>query len=367
MGHKTVLHAQHHALGARLVDFSGWDMPLHYGSQVEEHHRVRQSAGMFDMSHMTIVDVSGAQARSYLRHLLAADVAGLRQKGQALYSVMLNEKGGVIDDLIVYLMTEPDASGEWYRIVANSSSREKDLRWMADQALRFDVALTEQPELAMIAIQGPKARQRVEQVVSESRARLLSELKEFSGQESEGWFIARIGYTGEDGLEVMLPEEEAVDFWQQLLDAGVTPCGLAARETLRLEAGLSRYGAELDETVSPLAAGMLRGLDLEPKERLFVGREALEAVQAGGVTCRQAGLVMAGEAPLSAGQKVLVDGNAVGEVTSACVSPTLGCVIALARVPVSAADAAEVEVSGKRVQVQVVTPPFVRHGEKVFA
>jgi aminomethyltransferase len=367
MGHKTALHAQHHALGAKLVDFSGWDMPLHYGSQVEEHHRVRQSAGMFDVSHMTIVDVSGAQARSYLRHLLANDVASLQQKGKALYSAMLNEQGGVIDDLIVYLMTEPDTSGEWYRVVVNCGTREKDLRWMADQALRFDVELTEQPELAMIAIQGPKARQRVEQIVSESRARLISELKPFFGQESEGWFIARTGYTGEDGLEIMLPEEDAADFWQQLLDAGVAPCGLGARDTLRLEAGMNLYGADMDEETSPLEAGMGWTLALEPAERRFVGRDALEALKARGVERKLVGLVLNERGVLRAHQTVVVEGVGEGEITSGSFSPTLGCSIALARVPVATGSSAEVEMRGKRVPVQVVKPPFVRHGEKVFS
>jgi aminomethyltransferase len=367
MGHKTALYEQHHALGAKLVDFSGWDMPLHYGSQVEEHHKVRQSAGMFDVSHMTVVDVSGAQARSYLRHLLANDVALLRQKGKALYSGMLNEKGGVIDDLIVYLMTEPDSSGEWYRVVVNCGTRDKDLLWMADQAVRFDVTLTEQPDLAMIAVQGPKARQRVEQVVSESRARLISELKPFVGQESEGWFIARTGYTGEDGLEIMLPEEEAADFWQHLLDAGVAPCGLGARDTLRLEAGMNLYGSDMDESVSPLAAGMGWTIAWEPAERDFVGRAALEAQKAAGVAERQVGLVLTERGVLRSHQKVVVDGLGEGEITSGSFSPTLGHSIALARVPAGIGSDAEVEVRGKRVRVQVVKPPFVRHGEKVFS
>ncbi len=367
MVHKTALHAQHQALGAKLVDFSGWDMPLHYGSQVEEHHKVRQSAGMFDVSHMTIVDVAGAQARSFLRYLLANDVARLEKKGKALYTGMLNEQGGVIDDLIVYLMTEPGASGEWYRLVVNCGTREKDLRWMADQALRFDVTLTEQPELAMVAIQGPKARQRVEQVVSESRARMISELKPFFGQESEGWFIARTGYTGEDGLEIMLPEDEVVDFWQQLVEAGVAPCGLGARDTLRLEAGMNLYGSDMDESVSPLEAAMGWTLALEPADRQFIGREAVEKMKAEGVPRRLVGLVLTERGVLRGHQKVIVDGVGEGEITSGSFSPTLGYSIALARVPAGTGDEVDVEMRGKRIPVKVVRPPFVRNGEKVFS
>jgi len=367
MGYKTALYEQHRALGAKMVDFGGWEMPLHYGSQVEEHHKVRQGAGMFDVSHMTVVDVSGAQARSYLRYLLANDVARLRQKGKALYSGMLNERGGVIDDLIVYLMTEPDASGEWYRVVVNCGTRDKDLRWMADRAVRFDVTLTEQPDLSMIAVQGPKARQRVEQVVSESRANLISELKPFVGQESEGWFIARTGYTGEDGLEIMLPEEDAADLWQRLLDAGVAPCGLGARDTLRLEAGMNLYGADMDEEVSPLVAGMDWTIAWEPAERDFVGRTALEQQKAAGVSERQVGLVLTERGVLRPHQKVVVEGLGEGEITSGSFSPTLGHSIALARVPAGTGQDAEVEMRGKRVPVQVVKPPFVRHGDKVYS
>jgi len=367
MGYKTALYEQHRALGAKMVDFGGWEMPLHYGSQVEEHHRVRQSAGMFDVSHMTVVDVSGAQARSYLRYLLANDVARLRQKGRALYSGMLNERGGVIDDLIVYLMTEPDASGEWYRVVVNCGTREKDLLWMADRAVRFDVTLTEQPDLAMIAVQGPKARQRVEQVVSESRANLISELKPFVGQESEGWFIARTGYTGEDGLEIMLPEEDAAELWQRLLDAGVAPCGLGARDTLRLEAGMNLYGSDMNEEVSPLVSGMDWTIAWEPVERDFVGRAALEQQKAAGVGERQVGLVLTERGVLRPQQKVVVEGLGEGIITSGSFSPTLGYSIALARVPAGAGREAEVEMRGKRVRVQVVKPPFVRHGDKVYS
>ena len=202
MASKTALYNQHLAMGAKMVDFGGWDMPINYGSQIEEHHHVRQAAGMFDVSHMTIVDVTGADARDYLRYLLANDVARLETKGKALYSGMLNEQGGVIDDLIVYLMTEPGVTGEWYRVVVNAATREKDLRWMAEQTARFDVALTEQPELAMVAVQGPQALALTKQVVSEARQRLIDGLSVFQGAESEGWFFARTGYTGEDGLEI---------------------------------------------------------------------------------------------------------------------------------------------------------------------
>ncbi len=368
MGNKTILYTQHVAMGAKMVDFGGWDMPLHYGSQVEEHHRVRQQSGMFDVSHMTVVDVTGSDARDYLRRLLCNDVARLKQKGKALYSAMLHEQGGVIDDLIVYLMTEPGVSGEWYRVVVNCATREKDLRWMSDQVMKMDVALTEQPDLAMIAIQGPQAIDQVKSVLSPFRQNLIDQLKPFQGQESEGWFIARTGYTGEDGLEIMLPDDEAEAFWQLLAEAGVSPCGLGARDTLRLEAGMNLYGQDMDETVSPLVSNMGWVVAWEPSDRFFVGREPLEAEKTAGVKFKLVGLAMeTGKGVLRQGQTVVIDEENQGYITSGGFSPTLGYAVALARVPFATGDEAEVEMRGKRVKVRVVKPPFVRNGQKVYS
>lgn len=367
MGNKTALHEKHQEMGAKLVDFGGWDMPIHYGSQVDEHHQVRNDAGMFDVSHMTVVDVTGTDAKEFLRYLLANDVAKLQEKGKALYSGMLNEDAGVIDDLIVYLMTEPGVSGEWFRVVVNCATREKDLRWMADNVASFDdVALTEQPELAMVAVQGPQALNRAKQAVSESRAGLIDQLSVFQGLESEGWFIARTGYTGEDGLEILLPEDEVADFWQALADAGVKPCGLGARDTLRLEAGMNLYGSDMDESISPLAANMGWTIAWEPEERVFIGREALQAQRESGITDKLVGLVMESRGVLRAHQRVVIEGVGEGEITSGTFSPTLGCAIAMARVPAATADNAEVDIRGKLVPVRVIRPSFVRNGKKIF-
>ncbi|TXI29503.1 MAG: glycine cleavage system aminomethyltransferase GcvT, partial [Aquipseudomonas alcaligenes] len=250
MGQRTPLYEQHLALGAKMVDFGGWDMPLHYGSQVEEHHQVRRDCGVFDVSHMTVVDVTGAQAKAWLQHLLANDVERLKTPGKALYSGMLNERGGVIDDLIVYLT-------DWgYRVVVNAATRDKDLAWMQAQTAGFEVALNERAELAMLAIQGPNARAKTAELVSPARAALIHELKVFQGLPEGDWFIARTGYTGEDGLEIMLPAEQAADFLTELVGAGIAPIGLGARDTLRLEAGMNLYGQDMDEDTSPLAANM---------------------------------------------------------------------------------------------------------------
>ncbi len=357
MGQRTPLYDQHLALGAKMVDFGGWDMPLHFGSQVEEHHQVRRDCGVFDVSHMTVVDVAGDQASAYLQHLLANDVARLKSPGRALYSAMLNERGGVIDDLIVYLT-------DWgYRLVVNASTRDKDLAWMQAQAADFAVEINERPQLAMLAIQGPHARTRTAELVSQARATLIQELKPFQGLAEGDWFIGRTGYTGEDGLEIILPAEQAPDFLSELVGAGIPPIGLGARDTLRLEAGLNLYGQDMTEEVSPLAANMGWTIAWEPAERDFVGRAALEQQRAQGDLPKLVGLVLEERGVLRAHQVVRVNGVGDGEITSGSFSPTLGKSIALARVPAGTGERAEVEIRGKWYPVRVVQPTFVRHGK----
>jgi len=359
----TPLIELHRQMCGKLVDFGGWNMPVSYGSQIEEHHAVRQLAGMFDVSHMTIVDVVGAEARAYLQYLLANDVARLTLPGKALYTGMLNERGGVIDDLIVYL------AEEGYRLVVNCATREKDLAWMTQQAERFKVELQERDDLAMIAVQGPEARIKMQLVL---QATELDTLGIFQGchlaaESKQDWFVARTGYTGEDGFEIMLPNAEASGLWQALADTGVQPCGLGARDTLRLEAGMNLYGHEMDEDTSPLVANMAWTVAWEPNTREFIGRAALEGEKAAGVAQKLVGLVCTDKGVLRAGQPVLdpqVDGE--GVVTSGSFSPTLGCSIALARVPVGFGSQAVVAVRKRQLAVQIIKPCFVRNGQKVF-
>lgn len=360
MGKRTPLYDRHLAAGARMVDFGGWDMPLHYGSQIEEHHQVRRDAGMFDVSHMAVVDITGLDAKPWLQRLLANDVARLGEIGRALYSAMLNTDGGILDDLIVY-RTE-----DGYRLVLNAGTRDKDLAWMQQQVDGAAVTLTERTELAMLAVQGPRARELCASVLSESRAALISILKPFEGQPEGTWFIARTGYTGEDGLEIMLPADEVAELWQALLDAGCQPCGLGARDTLRLEAGLNLYGADIDERTSPLAANMGWTIAWEPVDRDFIGRQALEAQRQAGDQPKQVGLVLNERAVLRAHQTVIVDGVGEGEITSGSFSPTLGCSIALARVPAATGSTARVDIRGRQLDVRVIRPGFVRNGKPIF-
>ncbi len=361
---ETALADCHRQLGGKLVDFSGWSMPVNYGSQIEEHHAVRTDAGMFDVSHMTIVDVLGSDAQAYLQYLLANDVAKLQAPGKALYSAMLNEQGGVIDDLIVYL------TDFGYRLVVNCGTREKDLLWLQQCASEFSVTLQERPELAMIAVQGPNGRAKVDGLLGAEDQQVVQALSAFSGcplvAERCDWFVARTGYTGEEGYEIMLPEAEAVSFWQALADAGVKPCGLGARDTLRLEAGMNLYGHEMDDTVSPLQANMGWTIAWQP-ERPFIGRAELEQEREQGVANKLVGLVMRSRGVLREGYTVRVDGSVrEGVITSGTFSPTLGFSIALARVPVETGTEAQVIIRGKAVEVEVVRPCFVRNGHSVL-
>ncbi len=358
MALRTPLYDTHVAAGARMVDFGGWDMPVVYGSQIEEHHAVRRDAGMFDVSHMCVVDLRGDRVRDFLRGLLANDVARLTRPGKALYSCMLRESGGVIDDLIVYYMDE-----RWFRMVVNAGTRDKDLEWMSSHAASYEVAVEPRADLAMIAVQGPNARSKAAGVLDPELAARALELDAFFGVDVGSWFVARTGYTGEDGWEIMLPSMEAPAFWQRLKGAGVAQCGLGARDTLRLEAGMNLYGNDMDETTSPLESGLAWTIAWEPQDRDFIGRGAIAAQQAAGVPRKLVGLLLEGRGVLRSHQKVIVPSVGEGEVTSGSFSPTLERSIGLARVPAQTADRCEVEIRGRLLAAAVVRPPFVRNGK----
>lgn len=355
MPQQTPLHAAHLAAGARMVDFGGWDMPINYGSQIEEHHQVRQAAGMFDVSHMTVVDINGAQARHFLSYLLANDVAKLSTPGRALYSCLLNEQGGILDDLITYFLDE-----NFFRVVVNAATHDKDMAWITSQARAFDVAVNERPELAMIAVQGPSAREIVLAGLPQVDATSAAELKPFSAGQYGDLFIARTGYTGEDGFEISLPAEAATTLWDQLLSAGVTPCGLGARDTLRLEAGMNLYGQDMDETVSPLESALGWTVALQD-DRAFIGKDALLEQKARGVENKLVGLVLQGRGVLRPGQKIVTDAGE-GVTTSGSYSPTLQKAIAFTRIPKGARQNCQVDIRGKLLDCSIVRPPFARNG-----
>lgn len=358
MGKRTPLYDLHVGMGAKMIDFGGWDMPLHYGSQIEEHHQVRQGAGMFDVSHMTIVDLEGKNTRAFLRRLLANDVDRLKYPGKALYSCMLNENGGVIDDLITYYV-----DGEHFRLVVNAATRDADLAWIERQAEPFAVTVRERPDLTMIAVQGPQARSRALRVLDSSLTQAAEALAPFTSLQAGELFLARTGYTGEDGFEIILPGAHAAAFWKALHGEGVKPVGLGARDTLRLEAGMNLYGVDMDETTTPLESGLGWTVAWEPPERDFIGRQPLEQQRRKPSQRKLVGLVLDDKGVLRGHQKVIVEGIGEGDITSGSFSPTLGKSIALARVPAAAGSVCKVNIRDRLVAARIVKPPFVRYGK----
>lgn len=364
MSRKTPLFDEHAKAGARLVEFHGWEMPLHYGSQLDEHLVVRENAGVFDVSHMTIVDVTGPRAEEFLRQLLANDVGRLKAPGVALYSPMLNEKGGIIDDLVVYKRD----SG--FRLVVNCATRDRDLEWMSMNAAAVaaagDAKVEERAELAMLAVQGPLALEKAVAELPAVIAGKVSNLEPFQFVEADEWLVARTGYTGEDGIELMLPAEQAVSLWRALLARGIRPVGLGARDTLRLEAGLNLYGQDMDESTSPLQSALGWTVAWEPSEREFIGRSALENERRQRSRVRLTGIVLEERGVVRRDQQVMRDEEVAGAVTSGIFSPTLKRGIGFARVGGLTRGECQVEIRGRSVRARLVKPPFVRNGKKVF-
>jgi aminomethyltransferase len=358
---KTPLYATHLNYHGKMVPFGGWLMPLHYGSQLQEHLDVRSNAGMFDVSHMTIVDVTGVDARKFLRFLISNDVAKLEKSGigKALYSAMLNTDGGIVDDLIVYLMPFG------YRVVVNAGTRAKDLAWMATQAQNLSVQIKERKDLSIIAVQGPKALDLVQQVKPEW-AEKINALKPFQAALEGEWLLARTGYTGEDGLEIMCPNLEAPIFWDALATAGVKPAGLGARDTLRLEAGMNLYGHDMDETIHPYECGLAWTVDLNDPDRNFFGKEKLQEKINQGLAFKQVGLVLEDKGVLREGLKVVNENGETGVITSGTFSPSLKCSIAIARVPVNTGDKVQVELRDELKSARVIKLPFVRMGKTLI-
>jgi aminomethyltransferase len=365
MGLKTPLYDSHVRSGAKIVDFGGWDMPLHYGSQIDEHDAVRHAAGMFDVSHMGILDLRGKGTTKFLQHLLANDVGKLQAPGKGLYSCLLREDGGVLDDLIVYRMDD-----EWFRMIVNAGTRGKDLAWLSARVAPYTVRICERDDLAMIAVQGPKARELTASLFADSVGARLLDLAPFVAAELgetvagairlEHCFVARTGYTGEDGFEIAIAAAAAPPLWDALHTQGVAMAGLGARDTLRLEAGYSLYGHELDENHDPIASGLAWTVAFDPADREFIGRAALSKAlmtQSEEMT----GLLLLDRGVLRGQQRVLTPQGS-GEITSGTYSPTIERSIALARVPRGSTGRVQVDIRGRLLAALIVKPMFVHHG-----
>lgn len=370
----TPLNAIHRALGARMVDFGGWDMPVNYGSQIEEHHAVRSDAGMFDVSHMCVVDLTGPNTRAFLRGLLANNVDKLQTPGKALYSCMLDPNGGVIDDLIVYFFAE-----DRFRLVVNASTATGDIDWIRQRNADTGAGVTITPRrtdnaaegsapLAIVAVQGPNARAKVWSAFPSTQP--SESLKPFNAMVVEDpaigeIMVARTGYTGEDGVELVVPADNVAAVWEKLHAAGVRPAGLGARDTLRLEAGMNLYGQDMDIHTSPLDAGLAWTVDLQ-SERDFVGKAALVA---NGQRQQFAGLILRDKGGVLRAHQTVLTAAGEGEITSGTFSPTLSQSIAFARLPKDVALGSEVQVliRDRKLTATVVKLPFVRNGKALVS
>lgn len=356
MSKKTPLHDAHLAQNGKVVDFHGWLLPIHYGSQIEEHHAVRQGAGMFDVSHMTIVDLIGQGARDFLRYLIVNDVDKLRA-GRALYTVMTNEEGGIIDDLIVYRREEG------FRLVLNAATFDNDMAWLDGIAESYELTLQVRSDLAMLAVQGPAAREKVIPALPDALRAVAGDLKPFAFAEEGDCFVARTGYTGEDGFEIILPEDEVENFWAQCLTLGFKPCGLGARDTLRLEAGLNLYGNDMDLAHTPIDSNVAWTIAFEPEDREFIGKNALLALSKNPPQQQLLGLLLLDRGVLRADMFVYRGDEQIGVITSGTFSPTLQKGIAMARIDARVGDEVLVEARGKKLLAKVVKLPFVRRGK----
>jgi aminomethyltransferase len=357
---KTILNQTHRDMGARMVPFGGWDMPVHYGSQIEEHHAVRKDAGMFDVCHMTVIDLRGSGVQDFLGWLLANDIGKLKTPGKALYSCMLLKNGCVIDDLIVYYMAD-----DWYRMVVNAATTDKDITWMKERADGHELTLQPRRDLGMIAVQGPNARDKTLPLLPDELRQAAGDLEPFSACTNGDWFVGRTGYTGEDGFEIMLPEDQVVPLWLSLAEAGVHPCGLGARDTLRLEAGMNLYGQDMDEDTTPLESGLAWTVSFTGL-RDFIGRSSLVVQKNLGDIPRFTGLVLEGKGVLRGHQKLYEGEREVGEITSGGYSPTLEKSIGLARIAADAGEELHVDIRGRKLPVTLVSPPFVRNGKPLI-
>jgi aminomethyltransferase len=357
---RTPLYSCHAELGAKLVDFAGWEMPVQYDGVIDEHRAVRTAAGMFDVSHMGEVRVRGAGAEGFLQRLTPNDVTKLAP-GRAHYSGLLTDRGTYIDDLLIYRLAADD-----FLVVVNASNAERDFAWIAERAEGDAQVTNESDRYALIALQGPKAIEILTPLATPGVAalRYYGFLQgEVAGRPA---LISRTGYTGEDGVELYLAPEDAPEIWRRLLGLGVKPAGLGARDTLRLEAAMALYGHEIDETTTPFEAGLAWVVKLDKGE--FLGREALQAQRAAGMSRKLVGFEVQGRGIARQGHTVLSQegGEAVGAVTSGTWSPTFEKALGMAYVPVATSAPGTpltLDVRGKAVPAVVVDVPFYRRAK----
>ncbi len=344
---RTALYEAHVRAGAKMTPFAGWTMPLNYGSQVAEHQSVRSAAGVFDVSHMTQAEVIGPEAEALLRYLLVGDVARLAP-GKGLYSLALDQSAGILDDLLVYRLPAS------FRIVFNAATRDTLAPWLQSHAAQFQADISICEGLAMLAIQGPDALA----LAAEATGQSCSDIDSFGIAQFGQWLVARTGYTGEDGVELMLPAADARHLWQRLGELGVRYCGLGARDTLRLEAGLNLYGQDMSADTHPLESRLGWTVAWQPETRDFIGRKRLQEIADQGSARQLTGIELTGKGVMRPGAEVQTSGGP-GVVTSGSFSPSLGYSIGLARVPVGVDRQVRVIIRGAPKVASLVSPRFI--------
>lgn len=364
---RTPLFTVLQELKARLTSFGGWEMPVQFSGISKEHEAVRTSAGMFDISHMGKFTLQGKNLVAQLQGLVPSDLSRL-QPNQAQYSVLLNSEGGIIDDIIFYYQGEDSTGLQKGFIIVNAATTAKDKAWLLEHLDTKEIEFQDlSTEKVLLAVQGPKATEILQKFVEED----LTPVKAYGHLEAtvlgQPAFLARTGYTGEDGFEVMVEPSVGIELWQKLIEAGVVPCGLGARDTLRLEAAMALYGQDIDDTTTPLEAGLGWLVHLDSKGD-FIGRKVLEQQKADGVQRKLVRLQMQGRNIARHGYPILSAGKKIGEITSGTLSPTLGYPIALAYVPAELAkvdNQLEIEIRGKTYPATVVKRPFYKSTSRV--
>ena len=351
---QTVLHSQHLSLHAKMVDFSGYSMPLQYQSQMQEHLAVRNNAGIFDVSHMKVISITGNDTIKFIRYLVANDIAKL-SPGKAMYTCMLNHKGGIIDDLIIYYF-----NNRHINLIVNAACADKDIKWMTTTAESFDVTINIQDTKSILAVQGPNAISLASKILPEEYSHVLSTLKPFETSLYNTDFIARTGYTGEYGFEIVVQPATAIQIWEQAIHEGITPCGLAARDTLRVEAGLNLYGQDMDETTSPLISNLKWTVSLDDTDRDFIGKQAILKEIECGVKFKLTGVSMTTPGMLRNHQQITFQDGTTGTITSGSFSPILKHAVGMARVPIKAPEYGQVMQRKQSTEIKLSPLPFIK-------
>ena len=350
---KTPLNNAHIELGAKMVNFSHWEMPISYTSLIEEHHAVRNTAGVFDVSHMSVFDFNGGDQVAFFEKIFANDIKKISNEDKAIYGALLNEEGGILDDLIIY------HANEKFRLVSNCSTREQNRQWYEKHAVEFGVEVVERSDMGILAIQGPDALSKILSIDGINPQ--VNNLQSFGCMFDGDKLYARTGYTGEDGLEIIVPSEDINQFWDQALRLGCTPIGLGARDTLRLEAGLNLYGNDMTIENHPYESNLGWTIDMTDENRQFIGKQALLSIDQS-KSQKIVGIILRDKGVLRSGYEVIHD-EGKGVVLSGSYSPTLQSSIGLARVDQGYKKDGKVMIRNKMLNIDFVSPRFIERGK----